>query len=392
MNIALFASAFYPSLGGVEELVRQLAHEQQSVGDQPLVLVNRWPRSLPRREQVEGIPVRRLAMRVPDGSLKAHVVYRATHSAIRREMIAVLREARSEILHVQCVSSNGFYALEASRALGLPLIVTLQGELTMDASGLYQRSAFARAVLREVLQAADAITACSQQTLQEAEAFYDAPFGARGHTIYNGVKLSEFHDAAPYFHPRPYILAIGRHVPQKGFDLLLQAFALAVHQGGGTHDLLIAGCGSETQALERLAGNLDLGDRVQFLGRADRAMAVSLFLACSFFVLPSRHEPLGIVNLEAMAAGKAVIASHVGGVPEIVADGETGLVVPPQDIDELSAAIRRLIQDVALRDRLGQAGARRARRFDWPAVAEQYHQVYSTAIQGRAESKWPEKG
>jgi glycosyltransferase involved in cell wall biosynthesis len=122
---------------------------------------------------------------------------------------------------------------------------------------------------------------------------------------------------------------------------------------------------------------------VHFIGRADRKKAVGLFTGCSFFVLPSRQEPLGIVNLEAMAAGKAVIASRTGGVPEIVADGETGLLAPPADIPALSAALQKLAGDAALRDRLGRAGRERVKNFTWESVAIAYRQVYDAALAGR---------
>ena len=132
-----------------------------------------------------------------------------------------------------------------------------------------------------------------------------------------------------------------------------------------SHDLLLAGDGPERAALEQLARDLKLGEKVKFLGRAERPVAVSLFKGCSFFVLPSRLEPQGIVNLEAMACGKAVIASKVGGVPEIVLDGETGLLFPGEDVAALANALTRMADDAALRARMGAAGRARAETLDW---------------------------
>jgi glycosyltransferase involved in cell wall biosynthesis len=108
-----------------------------------------------------------------------------------------------------------------------------------------------------------------------------------------------------------------------------------------------------------------------------------LFQGCAFFVLPSRQEPLGIVNHEAMAASKAVIASRTGGVPEIVVDGETGLLVPPGEVEPLTWALRRLAGDLGLRARLGVAGRQRVRQFTWDALAAAYRQVYEAALAGR---------
>ena len=382
MNVAIFASAYYPHVGGVEETVRQLAREYRRRGIGVIILTNRWPRSLPREEIYEGTPVHRLAMRAPEGSLKARVNYRLTHRAICREMLAILRKHRIDILHVQCVSSNGHYARIARRELGLPLVVTTQGERTMDATQLYQRSPFMNQVLRALLGEADHITACSRHTLDDMETYWGKPFQPKGTVVYNGIDPHDFDSAQPYASSAPYILGIGRLVPQKGFDILLRAFAKSAIPGW---NLLIAGEGPERDSLETLIRDLGLEGRAKLIGRADRAMAVSLFRGCGFFVLPSRMEPLGIVNLEAMAAGKPVIASRTGGVPEIVLDGETGLLVPAGDQTALAAALARLASDSLLRERLGVAGRRAVGRFTWPAIAGQYAEIYSALT-----SKQPE--
>lgn len=375
--MALFASAFFPSLGGVEELVRQLAHQQQERGGRPLIVTNRWPKDLPAADEHEGLPVRRYVFRVPEPNLHQMGGALLYGPATRRQICEDLSAHGTELIHVQCVSSNAYYALHASRSLQLPLVVTLQGELTMDAAQIFQRSRFAQWLMRTVLREADAITACSGQTLREAEEFLGEPFGERGRVVYNGIRLDEFTGAAPYEHPRAYILAIGRHVPQKGFDVLLEAYAQLVHARETDVDLVLAGDGSERANLEELAERLRLKDRVHFVGRVDRRQAARLFLGCEFFVLPSRHEPMGIVNLEAMAAGKAVLASRVGGVPELVQDGKTGILVPGGNSGELAEGLRRLLSSPALYRGMGAAGKQRAAGFDWSAIADQYEEVYA---------------
>jgi len=380
MNVAIFASAFYPSLGGVEELVRQLAHEYRRQGMNTIVLVNRWPRSLPAYEEIEGIPVYRLPMRMPEYNLRVRLNYAVAYPWARGRMLQILRRHEIDLLHVQCVSGNGHYAAIAARALNLPLIVTSQGERTMDAERVYEKSPFINKVMRGLLAGADRLTFCSRNTLEDLESYSGMTFGERGSVIYNGIRLEDFHGAEPHRHARPYILGIGRHVLQKGFDILIEAFAAA---GLESHDLLLAGDGPERPELERLARKLLGEGRVHFLGRADRTMAAGLFRGCEFFVLPSRQEPLGIVNMEAMAAGKAVLASRTGGVPEIVLDGGTGLLVPPGETAPLAAALRRLAGDGALRERLGAAGRKRVGLFTWEAVAASYKQIYEAALAAR---------
>ena len=376
MNIAIFASAFYPSLGGVEELCRQLAMELMRQGHGVIVLTNRWPRDLPATETLDGIPIYRLPFRLPEGSAKAAINYHLTHSRIERDMLAILRAHKIDVLNIHCVSSNAHYAMIAQEKLNLPLVVTLHGELTMDANQVFQKSRQAQETLRSALRRADAITACSQRTLQDAESFFGETLGDRARVILNGIDLNEFNGAVPHRHSRPYLFALGRLVNAKGFDILLRAFATGIH---ATHDLFIAGEGAEKQALVALAVTLGVQDNAYFPGRLGRDDVVSYMAGCDFFVLPSRQEPLGIVNLEAMASGKAVLANRVGGVPEIVTDGENVLLVDAENIGQLVTGLGTLAKDIQLRTRLGAAGKERVVEFAWPTVARKYLGTYEVA-------------
>lgn len=382
MNIAIFASAFYPHLGGVEELVRQLAHAYRNKGHNVIILTNRWPRSLPAYEEFEGMPLYRFAFRVPEGDLKARLNYRVTHNSILGQVLGVLKKHQIQVLHVQCISSNGYYALLAKRQLGLPLVVTAQGELTMDAGRIYQRSAFMNQVLKELLTEADFVTGCSQKTLDDVEQHTKMSLGAKAKPIFNGANLDDFQKAQVYQHTRPYILGIGRLVPQKGFDVLIRAFAQSHID---SHDLIIAGEGTERAALAQLVAELGVSDRVSFYGPADRPAAMALFKGCSFFALPSRaDEGLPLVSVEAMAAGKAIVASRVGGTPESVQDGKNGIIIPREDVDALAAALTRLAQDNGLREQFAKANALRAKEFSWSAIADQYLEVYRSVSNGAA--------
>jgi glycosyltransferase involved in cell wall biosynthesis len=377
MNIAIFASAFHPHFGGVEELVRQLALELRRQGHEAIVLTNRWPRSLPKEEMFEGIPVYRLPFRTPDAGTKSRVSYLLTSKLVDRDVAAILKRHSIDVLHVQCVSCNGHYALRASRALKLPLVTTLQGELTMDATKLFERSTFARETLRQCMQEAQVVTGCSAKTLADGERFLGRAVDD-AQVVFNGASLSDFASAKPYAAKRPYIFAMGRLVPQKGFDVLLRALKKSQVDW---LDLLLAGDGSERAKLEGVVAELGLGGQVSFLGRADRQQVPSFLSGCAFFVIPSRtDEGMPVVCAEAMAAGKAIIGTRVGGVPEIVSDGETGLLVGPEDVEALASAIRRLAGDESLSRRLGEAGRAQSERFSWPRITREYLQVYGHSL------------
>ena len=379
MKIALFPSAFHPNLGGVEELTRQLAHALRQREHQVAIVTQRWPRDLPATEEFEGLPVHRVAFaRAPQGlglrDLKARTAWPRRRSRAESETARIVAEMGADLIHIQCAGPNAYYAHHAARELSLPMVLSAQGELTMDATGLYQTN-WMRAVLREILRDAARVTACSRDALRDVENFA-APLSLAGRSrvIYNGIALADFAAAPDAATARPYVFAMGRFVKQKGFDVLIEAWKRADLT---EFDLIIAGDGPEKTVLESLAAN---APKVQFWGRAERADVVRLLHGCAWFVLPSRVEPQGIVNLEAMAAGRAVVASRTGGVPEIVLDGETGVLVEPNNVESLASALRAMAAQPARRAELGAAGQARAQSFDWNVLAAQYEKVYREAL------------
>ena len=269
----------------------------------------------------------------------------------------------------------------------LALVVTLHGELTMAAGGLFQRERWAQQTMRDSLREADYVTACSERTLVEAEEWFGSSLRAKGEVIHNGIALEPV-QSAPHPHPRSYVLAIGRHVPQKGFDVLLRAFAALRGTPLPEFDLILAGDGPEHAALRALAAELGVAGRVHFPGRVDHAEALRLFAGCLFFVLPSRLEPFGLVNLEAMAAGRAVVASRVGGVPEIVLHGQTGFLVPPNDVAALAHTMGRVAANASLRQYLGDAGRERVKSFAWPAAVDRYFKVYEHVLGRQTDAEF----
>ncbi len=147
--------------------------------------------------------------------------------------------------------------------------------------------------------------------------------------------------------------------------------------------MLAAGEGGEHAVLAARVRTLGLDANVRFLGRVDDV--ASVLAAADVLVMPSRQEGLGVAALEAMAAGLPVIASRVGGLPEAVVDGATGLLVPPADVPALAAAIARLAADRALARRLGAAGRARVReRFTMAGMAAATLAVYRRLAESNA--------
>ena len=377
IRVAIFASSFHPHLGGVEELVAQLARRFNERGHPTIVVTNRWPRDLPESEVISDVRVFRFPLRTPDSGLRSWLSYLGTTWGVSRKIERLMVAEKVSLLHVQCVGPNGLYALRVSKRLGLPLVVTTQGEITMDAGRLYQRSRFANTYLRRLCKRAVVVTAVSHKTADDLT----AQIGTRPSdlmVISNGADVAEFSGASARTHFHPYISAAGRLVPQKGFDILVRSYGRSGLIG---LDLLIAGDGPDRQRLEKLIVDLNLAEQVHLLGRLDHKALAELHTGAEFFVLPSiTDEGFPLACVEALASGLPVVATRSGGVEELVEDGVHGLLIDMRDEEGLSEALRRLSSDPELRTRMSINARTRAEKFDWELIASEYLDLFVETV------------
>jgi glycosyltransferase involved in cell wall biosynthesis len=274
--------------------------------------------------------------------------------AIRR----VLRDAKPDLVHLHSGRANWLGGL-AAWSLDLPTLTTRRmdrrvkkGAGTQLLYGIIARRAVAISpAVRECLLAGGVTPEIVRLIPSAVDAAALAPHRAR-----EAVRRAEgLADGAVC------ALALAALVPRKGLDVLLDALALPALQGAPLV-LWIAGDGPERAKLEARAASRGVAARVRFLGRRDDK--ADLLAACDLLVLPSRREGLGVAALEALACARPVVASRVGGLADAVADGQTGLLVPPDDPEALAASLASLASDAPLRARLGAAGpARIAERF-----------------------------
>ena len=213
----------------------------------------------------------------------------------------------------------------------------------------------------------------------EAEGRTTAPI----RRIYNGVDLSRYENQEPCCTlPEEYGMEPGSQIvgvvarlePEKGHPTLLEAWPAVLRSVPDAY-LLIVGEGSRRDALEALTRDLHIAHRVVFTGRRDDVPAVTAALDVA--VLPSYREAQGLSILEALALSRPVVASDVGGIPEVITDGVTGVLVPPHDPDALAAAIVRLLRDHPYADTLGRAGHDMVHdRFDIGTMVGLVQQIY----------------
>ncbi|MEO8463431.1 MAG: glycogen synthase [Chloroflexota bacterium] len=252
---------------------------------------------------------------------------------------------------------------------------------------------------------ADALIAVSQDTKRDILRFFPVD-PARIHVIHNGIDLDQYRpdlntDVLERYGvdpDRPFVLFVGRITRQKGIIHLVNAIpdidpSLQVVLCAGAPDTAEIGAEMEQRVAEVSGGRAGV---IWIQEMVPREAAIQLYSHAAVFACPSVYEPFGIINLEAMACETAVVASAVGGIPEVVVPEETGLLVDPRIRDgtfdpedpaqfsaDLAAAINRVGLDEALRQRMGQAGRRRAEEhFSWAAIARQTLEMYGTLLPG----------
>jgi alpha-maltose-1-phosphate synthase len=247
---------------------------------------------------------------------------------------------------------------------------------------------------RTAVEAAAAVIAVSDGMRADVLAAYPAVQADRVWVIRNGIDTVEYSpDPSTDVLERyginpgePAVVFVGRVTRQKGLPVLLRA----ADRIDPAAQLVI--CAGQADTLELESEVAGLAERLRtrrsgviwLSGMLAKHEVIQLLTHATVFVCPSLYEPLGIVNLEAMACGAAVVASRVGGIPEVVADGVTGLLVPPGDADALADAINVLVREPGRATAMGQLGRKRAvAEFGWPAVAAQTAALYEELARPR---------
>lgn len=329
---------------------------------------------------------------------------RGAFDALGRGIAFAAEPAGADLVHCHTWYSH-FGGLLAKMAYGLPLVVTVHSLEPLrpwkreQLGGGYDISSW---VEKTALEAADAVIAVSAEARADVLRLFDVD-PERVHVVHNGIDTVEYQPVATTAAlerygvdpQRPYVLFVGRITRQKGILHLVRA---ARHLDGRLQVVLCAGApdtpeiaAEMTEAVRALQAERD--GVVWIEAMVDKPSVIELYSHAAVFCCPSIYEPFGLINLEAMACGTAVVASSVGGIREVVVPEETGLLVPfaaddsgePLDAEafqrELAAALDRVGLDAALRRRFGEAGRRRAvQSFGWDAIAQRTIEIYRSLL------------
>ncbi|MCS6858738.1 MAG: glycosyltransferase family 4 protein [Abditibacteriales bacterium] len=341
-------------IGGAETYFLRLVDSLRAAGHRVLVVTKR---DTPLRRELDGRDVE-LYPWVTHGKLDPLTLWKLCR-LIRREKVDVINT------HLTTAS---FLGSLAGRLMGVPVVARVPAT---------EHKTF--------FQLAHYLIAVSEGVKQHLVA--QGVRAEKIHVLYNGIDLDR------YAHPLPSAEAKARLglpanartvgivaslTERKGHRFLLHALKRIEPQVGEVH-ALFAGEGDQEDALRRLAASLGLSERVHFLGfRQDVVEVVS---ACDAFVLPSLKEGLSNAVMEAMALRRPVIVTNIAGMPELVRDGETGLLVPPADVGALADALRRVLSDAAFAERLARNGRRfLEQHFDQQARLAEVEQFFQQVV------------
>jgi glycogen synthase len=390
VKVAQVSTRYPPGPGGVERHVAEIARRLGARGDRVDVLtsdlyrefpIERLPPNVPRSEATPFGSVRRLGVWSLPGEL---------HYPFFRGLGAALAAARPEIVHVHTFGTNQVAVARRFRArTGTPFVLTAHFHPIWSIEGGWfrhrLRGFYDRRLAGPVTNAAARVIV---QTAEEERLLRSL-----------GIPLPPIERIPPGYSPLPeppadlrpperfgfdgpYLLFVGRLASNKGLLGLVGAFAELARDDPTAHLLLVGADGGMGDAIAAEVRRLGLEARVHLVGHvADEALLAATYRDARATVLPSDYEAFGLVLLESLAQGTPVVASRTGGIPEVVEDGRSGLLVPPGDVAALAGALRRLWDDRALAGRLGAAGRTEVvPRFTWDRAVDRIAAVYREVV------------
>ena len=366
MKVLFWSELFWPYVGGVEVLADGLLPALAERGHRFAVITSHGHMDLPDEDERHGAAVHRLPFRA---ALEGRDPGRLLE--IRRRLARIREEFRPDLVHLFSIGTSLFFFDRSGLQGAASLLVTLHNEMIGTA-------ARREGLLLRMLHGADAVSTCSDHLLELVRRTVPE-VRSRSVAVVNGI-AAPAREPAPLDFDRPVLLCLGRLSAEKGFDVALEAFA-KVAEHDSRVALVLAGDGPQKGALEAHALRLGVLDRVEFRGMIAPAEVWEALDLATIVLVPSRHEGLGMSAVQAAIMGRPVVATHAGGLPEVVLDGKTGLLVEPEDPHALERAVLDLLGDPTGARELGRAARRHALdRFTLERCADEYDGLYRRTV------------
>lgn len=286
-----------------------------------------------------------------------------------------IKELKPDLTHIQGLSST--YSIVAMMLSNHKILLTVHADIVEELK--YRSFSLLRLLIRrkldyffvkQLIRRSSTVSAVSSIVKNYTRNFTDSEI----HIIPNGINLDLFKQQKIQ-EVRPTLLFIGRLSEIKRIDLLLRAIPKIKNSIPDVR-VIIIGEGPEKENLLTLSKHLNIDKNVEFRGFVSESVKIESLYRASLFVLPSGYEGFGIVLMEAMASGKAVVASDSGGIPYVVEDNKTGLLFKDNDLEDLAEKVSYLLSNPELCKKMGEKGRERAQKFSWDNVAKMYLSLY----------------
>ena len=371
MRVLFWTEHFWPYIGGVEVLGAKFILALRERGYELAVITSHGALDLPDEETYQEVPIHRLHFWKALAARDVDLLARTT-----QEVSRLKRAFRPDLVHINLTDPTAFFHLRTSRAHPAPLLVAIHVGLPKQGGGR-------DTVLGQTLRSAQWVTANSAAVLAEAHRLVPE-ITTYSSLVYNGLDVP---GTTPEPLPRdpPRLLCLGLLMTVKGFDLALTALASLAYRFPHIR-LVIAGDGPARTELEKQADELGVSHLVDFVGWVTPENVPALMNGATLVVMPSRwEEAFGLVALEAALMARPVVATRVGGLPEVVVHGQTGLLVEKNDSRALGEAIAILLDDIELASKMGRAARSRAQEvFSLKRHVDAYDGLYRQLVQNAA--------
>lgn len=365
MKVLLFSTAYLPHIGGAELALKEITDRLPGVEFD--LMTAKLKRGLPDFERVGNINVHRIGAgnKILDKPLLSNLGF--------LKAINLHKKKKYDLIH-GVMASQGSAAAYLFKFFypKMPFVLTLQE------GDLGRNSPFDRFWQRRIIKKADAITVISGYLADFAKRYNK---NASLHIVPNGVDLKKYQ--APRIrnqndNEKKVITTVSRLVKKNGIDILIEA---AKELEIDNWELKIIGGGPEEKRLKNLAKKSGIAEKTKFIGSVSNEEVPKYLAEADVFVRPSRSEGLGSAFLEAMAAGIPIIGTNVGGIPDFLEDGKTGLFVKTDDPKDLAEKIDTVLGDEKLRKGLSENGRKLVEeRYNWDKIAGQMKGVYHEII------------
>lgn len=368
MKILYWTPQFWPEIGGLQTLAMQTLPVLAENGYEFMIVTSHGRTKQPDQDEYRGLPIQRFPFW---SALVNNDV--ALILELQKQIVELKRTFAPDLIHINFSGYTAYFQQATARVLPTPTVIALHGDPNSLKVGL-------GTITGRLFQGANWVTAVSNAILAEVRRLVPE-LSRRSSMIYGCIappSLATAHLPVE----QPCLIGIGRLVREKGFDILLEALPFILAKIPNISVKLI-GDGEERRTLEQLASSLGLKKIVEFKGSLSNSKVLSIINTASLVVVPSRYlEAFGIVAVEAAWMARPVVATNVGGLAEIVVDGQTGRLVKMEDPEDLARAVIDLLANPDKAARMGQAARLRAQeKFSM----ENYIRAYDSLYQHVAE-------